>query len=647
MYKCILQIGSDTYDVTDGVRNWDDIQASFKRDGYGGVVRSFTSKFEFVGDARQHILDEFDTNYLKAKARITISTRNDEWEYDERFSCDLDFTTIEDDWHTLSINAVDNDIASIIKAKKGTEYEYVISEIKEDAQLEYDGIEIKETTQWQPTSNTDEETAEADRVKVRLSSVEKYFPLYSTSDEINIGGKFVTADQSEYAENYFIETVGGGYLSLLFNFDIRMAKSTNSLSSIYGVKFSLVLIPNGGGEEQVIRSFEMRPESSYPNYETVSHKENYSAYFFSCRLALKAVLIYEFNDGDVQKVEQDMDVYTTSFVKASWNNRISPVKIDLVSPTTLLNRLLKSMNGGEDGITGEITASERTSKAMLCASESIRGIDGAKMYSSFTKFCEWMEAVFGYIYEIQGQKVVFKSRQSCFAGEITKHVYEYADYEMSLSEDLIFSRVVAGYDRQDYDSVNGRDEFNFTNQYTTGVLNSDKSLSLKSPYRADSFGIEFLVEKRGEDTTDNESDKDLFFVGVNLSGGKYTLDRSVTLSGVNSPSSMFNAMFSPSSIIEANKGYIGASTDNLTFASSDGNAEVTIGGKKENRDMAVESSLFNAREVKFETSDIEIPENLNGMIVLHASSGDITGFLKNVDYTYTKRKSATFTLIQK
>lgn len=647
MYKCILQIGSDTYDVTDGVRNWDDIQASFKRDGYGGVVRSFTSKFEFVGDARQHILDEFDANYLKAKARITISTRNDEWEYDERFSCDLDFTTIEDNWHTLSINAVDNDIASIIKAKKGTEYEYVISEIKEDAQLEYDGIEIKETTQWQPTSNTDEEAAEADRVKVRLSSSEKYFPLYSTSDEINIGGKFVTADQSEYAENYFIETVGGGYLSLLFNFDIRMAKSTNSLSSIYGVKFSLVLIPNGGGEEQVVHSFEMRPESSYPNYETVSYKGGHGAYFFSCRLALKAVLIYEFNDGDVQKVEQDMDVYTTSFVKASWNNRINPVKIDLVSPTTLLNRLLKSMNGGEDGITGEITASERTSKAMLCASESIRGIDGAKMYSSFTKFCEWMEAVFGYVYEIQGQKVVFKSRQSCFAGEIAKHVYEYADYEMSLSEDLIFSRVVAGYDRQDYDSVNGRDEFNFTNQYTTGVLNSDKSLSLKSPYRADSFGIEFLVEKRGEDTTDNESDKDLFFVGVNLSGGKYTLDRSVTLSGVNSPSSMFNAMFSPSSIIEANKGYIGASTDNLTFASSDGNAEVTIGGKKENRDMAVESSLFNAREVKFETSDIEIPENLNGMIVLHASSGDITGFLKNVDYTYTKRKSATFTLIQK
>ena len=646
MYRCTLSIGGEVSDVTDDIRNWEEIEASFKRDGYGGVVRSFTSKFGFVGKARDALLDEFGRNYLRASASISLATRGDGWDYEERFSCSLDFTTVEDDGATLYMNAVDNGIAAMIKAKKGTEYEYAVSEIREAEQLSYDGIDITETAKWQPVSDTEKGSAEADRVNVHFSSAERYFPLYSMSDEIAIGGKFIPADQSEYADNYFIDATQGGYLRLLFNLDFKMAlEEIGDFASVYGVKFSLVVIPNDGGDEQVVHSFEMRPKVSSPEYETVSYSGMHRAYFFGCKLALKSVLIYDIHIEDVPGVDSFIDVYTTSYISASWSNRISPVKIDLVSPLTLLNRLLKSMNGGKEGITGEIEASSRTDKAMLCAAESIRGIDGARMYSSFTKFCEWMEAVFGYVYGIDGQRVVFRKRSSFFRREVMKHVYDYSEYGLSLSSDLIFSRVSAGYDRQDYDSVNGRDEFNFTSQYTTGALNTENSLSLVSPYRADSFGIEFLAEKRGQDTTDNESDKDMFFVGVSLSEGKYVLDRSVEVSGVSSPSTVFNAMFSPSSVVEANADYIAACTDFLEFASSDGNPDAVIGGKAENRDIALGSPLFSVREVTFETSDTELPEDIGGMVTLHASSGDVSGYVKSADYAYTRRKSARYTLI--
>lgn len=63
--------------------------------------------------------------------------------------------------------------------------------------------------------------------------------------------------------------------------------------------------------------------------------------------------------------------------------------------------------------------------------------------------------------------------------------------------------------------MNGRDEFRFTTEYTTGIDITDNVLELISPYRADVYGIEFLSQKRGQDTTDSESDNDVFlFVPV-------------------------------------------------------------------------------------------------------------------------------------
>lgn len=59
-------------------------------------------------------------------------------------------------------------------------------------------------------------------------------------------------------------------------------------------------------------------------------------------------------------------------------------------------------------------------------------------------------------------------------------------------------------------AVNGRYEWNFTNYYTTGIEVTDSKYELKSPLRADCYGIEFLADTRGQDTTDKDSDNDMF-----------------------------------------------------------------------------------------------------------------------------------------
>lgn len=66
--KYKLKIGSNEYELQeDDLKNWDEIKCVYKRADYGGVVRSFTSKFEFVNKAYQLLMAEFDKRAFRRR----------------------------------------------------------------------------------------------------------------------------------------------------------------------------------------------------------------------------------------------------------------------------------------------------------------------------------------------------------------------------------------------------------------------------------------------------------------------------------------------------------------------------------------------------------------------------------------------------
>ena len=71
-YRCELLINGLRYRVTDDLENWDEVKASFKRNDYDGVIRTFSNKFSFAGDARRLLLKQYDEDYLNASASIII-----------------------------------------------------------------------------------------------------------------------------------------------------------------------------------------------------------------------------------------------------------------------------------------------------------------------------------------------------------------------------------------------------------------------------------------------------------------------------------------------------------------------------------------------------------------------------------------------
>lgn len=651
-YRCELLIGGMTYDATNELVNWDDVEMSFKRGDYDGVVRSFSTKFEFTNGAYSLLLKEYLSNYLNSSATLVFYTRNNSWLLNEKFRCALDYSTFSYNDTTCEINAVDNSLASLIKAKKGTQYEYPVKEIKESQPLDYDRLLMNSDIKWSIPSDAEEPNVS--HVMTAYPNAYYTIPFYMLGQP-EIATKDIV-EVFDTAENRFESTES------LFGEYLFKNISDRDLTIRIKVKFSVFITYQ-------------RPGVSFPIYIRLS---SYNENSKELKIYYQSATIQTFNTYTVDIDENltispgEMINFNIALAKSdpiyqnfpvnfkfnsldtplniSFSERGKSVKIDCISPKVLLNRLLRSITD-KNNVTGEIATGvdERLDMAMIVPAESIRGLPNAKIYTSYTKFANWMSTEFGFVPVIGDEKVTFVHRDTLFQDTEIKDLQDStSDLEYNVNAGLVYSGVKVGYDKQDYDSVNGRDEFRFINEYTTGITLTDNVLELVSPYRADAYGMEFLAEKRGEDTTDSDSDNDIFFVGASLDGEKYKLVRDgYTISGVISPSTMFNAMYSQRFMIEANARYIGAFANALEFTSSDGNSDVTINGVSERSSIVLGNKLFTVGELSVKTGDLEIPSDLTGYIRVEKNGHIYKGYVKSASYNYGRPEAVKYYLIVK
>ena len=269
--------------------------------------------------------------------------------------------------------------------------------------------------------------------------------------------------------------------------------------------------------------------------------------------------------------------------------------IDLVRPKALLGRLLKEMTGRD--VVCEMSAGAFIDYTYLAAAESVRGIPNAKIHTSFSKFNEWMNCN-GFVFMVQKQtdgseKLVFVSRNSLYNNSAVTEINEVRDLEISINKDAVYSGVEIGYEKKEYDEVNGRFEFNVKHSYSTGVTVSDNIKKMISPYRADCFGIEFLVRNR-EETKDDQSDNDLFVISAFPFYGRIVLERThfPILETAGRPRFLFNGRYSPSNMLKRNLSYLGSCAKTMKYTSTEGSENTTIDGMLEHRDMDITDRLF-------------------------------------------------------
>lgn len=639
MFRLFLSIDAKLYNITKDLRNWQDLKTTIKRNDYDGVARVFSGKFEFTNGAYSLIKREYETNYLSGKVEVLIQTRNNSWSWNTKFRCNLDFSTYSDNGYVITINAIDNTLTAQIKANNTTEYEFNVDDLKETRLLAYDGIEIEQYAKWIFAGDETEDK----EVIFTFSGSGLMFPLYLTSNEMLYDNIISVRDQelfdysnsSNNPENCFIYANRKSIINVYFKFKFKRLGNQSGGDGLVLRKMSST------GVVTLIKKW--RAETSFTAVDETLP--------ISLDVGDKIHLYWDWGHysytGNMYIINEEISVTSID------RNNIKPY-IDVIKPITLFNALIKKVTGNSNIVTSIQTGyDERLDNTLIVAAESVRNLPNAKIYTSLSKFRDWMKAVFGYVINIGDNSVAMNHRSAYFGDQVAKKISKHSNFNYSVNQSLIYSQVRAGFEKQDYESINGKDEFRFTNTYTTGITLTDNVLDLISPYRADAYGIEFLSQKRGEDTTDDSSDNTIFFVGakLNQSANQYELIRmdKSRINGVISPETMFNMMFSPIECLRANKGFIGACTSELIFTAAEGNGNVEIDGESLTSDVLIldEEKLFSVGTITFDTPEYQYPQNWSGLVEIEQNGRIYKGYIEDADTNYGHEESASYKLLEK
>lgn len=690
--KYTITIGSTEYDVPDEcMANWDEISFSLKRTDYSGVMRSYSTQFVFVGAIRDLLWAEYLANGFNASASVAVHTITNTHEWEKRFEAPLDFSSLENEDGKLTVNAIDNTLAALLKSKKGQKYQFPVSEFNlTNVQMGRMAFANSQKYKLPKASNTagnvDVRMDDANSIVISTAYVEpadestgydgtsinRFFAKVNTAPSplIRIAFEGYVNHNLAAVRNNNVATLQLGYwvddsnphfqpwfdlcdndITKEFrNGSVRnkwIGKSTHAnyatldaLKAAAAARTDIIgLYPGYFG----IVGSNAYPNASYwtdnmvyefngSTWVQVTSPANYNKYVLvSAQSTLNAL-----GTSDYPMLQLDNSMLITGgTLTMTWTDPAESTLIQgCIGPSELLQRIVDSISPGSTATIAE-DAAGLLAKTYISPAEVLRNIPDPKVFTTFQQFAEWMEAVFGYTYRVVDNEVQFVHRSEVFDTSSVKEIERFRDVKYSVDDGIIYSEVNAGYGKKEYGEINGRLETNFTNYYSTGYSATDRKLSLISRYRADSYGIEFTIRKGEKDneTKDDKNDEDVFFLCAEVDGGVLKYDAAN------------NAVYAPDVCVENNAGLIAAMGNGaavvLTMTSSDGNNAL------EDITIAAGTALFSAGELEFTTDDMSEPAVLGGLVQLDYDGYRYTGFIGEVKARFGRENGFDYRLIVK
>jgi hypothetical protein len=155
-------------------------------------------------------------------------------------------------------------------------------------------------------------------------------------------------------------------------------------------------------------------------------------------------------------------------------------------------------------------------KLVLTCGNALRNAPNAYIVSSFQDFFKaynterWLafRIIQNQIW-IEPAEVVYDDSTNLFTLGEVKNI------EVEDSLDYLINEIQVGSPKQDYRHTSGRLEFNTTNTFSVYQYNIKNTLNLVSPYRKDSYGMEFIrIDYQEQSTQDNSGDDTVFMVDI-------------------------------------------------------------------------------------------------------------------------------------
>lgn len=217
---------------------------------------------------------------------------------------------------------------------------------------------------------------------------------------------------------------------------------------------------------------------------------------------------------------------TVTNVNVSTSTKSQPAVAYGLRPLDLLQDLVSQATRGR--FTIQSSWFTTNNKDIAFAGDSIRGIQNARIYSSFQDFFKTFDSIY-----FMGLKVVdgdlFMEKVIDIYKQTTNiiDVGEIIDLKLKPAKEHYYNELVVGSPKQDYRHASGRLEFNSENTFSFPITNVNKKLDLVTKYRLGCFDILFLImDYRGASTKDNSGDKSVYL--AKITDNKGTASQEIT-----------------------------------------------------------------------------------------------------------------------
>ena len=623
-------------DATNQIADLETLEHIFRRDKTSGVISDTSFPMEFVKKAGEFIKSKFDQDGLYAEMQCLFYQRGKK---DNNYTLvkksTLNFEGYKEYQDKIIVESADEDLTMLINSEGKTKYDILVDDVKDSKFWQYKRMNLVMQGEYTMPVNQGDITPNSQKFMPRIN--------LDTAEVIPGAG-----DPDFRSQEYSVD-LSSGYFFKAGNSNAKI--NVQAKFSVYGeagdrsnpIEFVRIYIAARAHNGNIRPLHSVPHNIQYDNSQPIPifwgdipidyDQDKFGHEVFGGE---EVFLSIECNNEVSVFKSPTFDYFNVSMRATS----LSSINIDVVDPLRLIQKYLDEMSGVPGSFRASIEWEERNYRTMIVAAESIRGIPGAKLHGSPNDFFDWMK-VLGYEYECIDRKLVFKSRDKFFDRNVTAmslRAEELADLIVQADNTYAYTTVEIGYDKKDYDSVNGRCEANGKYCYTTGlVATSDNKLSLISPYRADSMGIEYLCQERAKDSTDTKSDNDVFFVALKDNGNLYTEYKDVKMTDSVYGVEMFNAPFNPYFLIKRNESLIGINAKEVKFKSTDMSrtAEIIEGNTVIDPyvNQAISKGLFNPIEYNFAAGfdqDLPAPALRNGLVKFVWKKEILQGFIKEV-----------------
>jgi len=621
---------------------WKDQLVNYARnETYYGIFRSYTIPLQFVFDGAQILRSRLYVYGMEDVVNLVINRLNyDTGQYDLFYTGEIDFSKFEDSIDVFKVNVIEGGLSKYVKAYENVNQEIALN--KDFIKVKMDGLGFASVfhytinngiyttfyTKPDPThfgdftlgclfANTEGEsedlvTSNSPFLDIRLSG------WTNTKDDLWIMKNVGTTN------TYNFNIIG----EINFNVDTGRMVPPVDLVSI-----ELWLEKNGGVKIPILNS---------ALYVAGNYKITYNKPFSLSPnewVYLRGVIGGPATIGDEARV-----YFYNTLLDIKTVTKFHKTTIKAKKALVVGNELIKKIADNTHSLESNIL--KNTTIAITCG-DAIRGIQDAILKTNFKDFFTSFNRNLEIAGSINNKKFIIEAKKTAYNNTLLYDLGEIKDAKFDFYEPLLANSIKLGYANQDYDDLNGRDEFNNTSEFKAPITRVNKLYDLTAPYRADMYGIEFTRKNlNNKTTTDNNSDNDVFMLDVEydftdadgIENYKLRRPAFTSITGLIDPISAFNIDLSPKRIFNKHGAWIRGmmwplTTEEITFQTTDKNPllKTVQGGVtiQENADVIIsdlEPNYFIPITAKFETI---VPENL--VDIMQSNSTGLFQFTYNGD----------------